>query len=126
MQRLPKQALFLGQALQARYDCSEQPLPNEFNVLLCLLDGAERRQRVQARCNGKSMRKRDLPVDVQWIPADEITEVSPDREVHKRHFGSLRRAIDFVMRELSIASRANVWITTAKGNLTIEQIEQLR
>ena len=55
MHDLPKQALLLGQALQARYDCSERPLPNEFNVLLCLLDGAERRQRVQARCNGKPM-----------------------------------------------------------------------
>jgi hypothetical protein len=30
------------------------------------------------------------------------------------------------MRELTIASRANVWITTADGNLTIEQIEQLK
>jgi hypothetical protein len=84
MQHLPKQALFLGQALQARYDCSEQPLPNQFNVLLCLLDGAETRQRVQARCNGKPMRKLDLPAEVQWIPADQITEMSTDSEVHKR------------------------------------------
>jgi hypothetical protein len=29
------------------------------------------------------------------------------------------------MEQLSVADRANLWITTAEGNLTIEQIEQL-
>jgi hypothetical protein len=29
------------------------------------------------------------------------------------------------MEELTIAERANLWITTEEGNLTIEQIEQL-
>jgi len=29
------------------------------------------------------------------------------------------------MQELTIAGRANAWITTEDGNLTIEQIEKL-
>jgi hypothetical protein len=63
---------------------------------------------------------------VHWIPADHVTDTSPECEGHERHFRSLRRAVDFVMRELTIASRTNVWIATADGNLTIEQIEQLQ
>jgi hypothetical protein len=35
-------------------------------------------------------------------------------------------AIDFVTHELTIAGRANAWITTEDGNLTIEQIEKLQ
>src|SRR6185369_5389181 len=34
MQHLPKQAVFLGRGLQARFDCCYQPLPDELNVLL--------------------------------------------------------------------------------------------
>jgi hypothetical protein len=41
MQHLPKQAVFLGRALQARFDCSQQPLSDELNVLLWFLDGAD-------------------------------------------------------------------------------------
>jgi len=61
MEHLPKQALFLGRALRARFDCTQQPLPDQFNVLLCRLDGAEQRRRVQARCNVKPIMKLDLP-----------------------------------------------------------------
>jgi hypothetical protein len=42
MQHLPKQALFLGRALKECLDCSLQPLPHELNILLEMLDGAER------------------------------------------------------------------------------------
>ena len=42
MQHLPKQALFLGRALKECLDCSLQPLPDELNILLEMLDGAER------------------------------------------------------------------------------------
>jgi hypothetical protein len=48
MQHLPKQALFLGRALRAQFDCTQQPLPNHMSVLLCLLDGSDRRHRLQA------------------------------------------------------------------------------
>jgi len=72
------------------------------------------------------MVKLDLPADAHWIPADEISQAAPDWDGHARHFGSLRRAIDFVMQELTIADRANVTITTEDGNLTIEQIEKLQ
>jgi hypothetical protein len=40
-------------------------------------------------------------------------------------FESLREAVRFAMEELTTADRANIWITTEDGNLTIEQIEQL-
>ena len=124
MQHLPKQAVFLGRALQARFDCSQQPLPNELNVLLWFLDGAERRRRIQATLNARQRVKLDRPADVHWMPADQVPD-SPDWDGHERHFASLRGAIDFVMQELTIADRANVTITTEDRNLTIEQIEKL-
>jgi hypothetical protein len=126
MQHLPKQAVFLGRALQARFDCSQQPLPDELNVLLWFLDGAERRRGIQERFNAKQRVKLDLPADVRWMPADEVREARPDWRGHERHFQSLRRAVDFVMHELTIADRANVRISTADSNLAIEQIEKLQ
>jgi hypothetical protein len=126
MQHLPKQAVFLGPALKACLDCPQQPLPDELNVLLCFLDGAERRRRIQAALNAKQRVKLDLPADVHWMPADEVPEARPDWRGHERHFQSLRSAVDFVMDELSIADRANLRITTADGNLAIEQIEKLQ
>jgi len=119
MQHLPKQAVFLGRALQARFDCPQQPLPDELNVLLCFLDGAERRRRVQAALNAKQRVKLDLPADVHWMPADEVREARPGWRGHERHFQSLRSAVDFVMHELTIADRANVMITTENDNLAI-------
>ena len=50
----------------------------------------------------------------------------PDWSGNQQHFESLREAIDFVMQRLTIADRANVWITTKDGNLTVEQIKQLQ
>ena len=125
MQHLPKQALFLGRALQERFDCCQQPLPEKLNVLLSFLDGAERRRRIQASLNNRKMVKFDLPADVHWVAADEIPETTPEWGGHERHFESLRSAIDFVMHDLTIAGRANAWITTKDGKLTIEQIEKL-
>ena len=126
MQHLSKQAGFLGRALQSRFDCSKQPLPNELNVLLWYLDGAERRRRIQATLNARQRVKLDLPADVHWMPADQVSEARPDWGGYERHFESLRKAVDFVMQELTIAGRANAWITTEDGNLTIEQIEKLQ
>ena len=125
MQHLPKQAVFLGRALQARFDCSQQPIPDELNVLLWFLDGAERRRRIQATLNARQRVKLDRPADVHWMPADQVPETSLDWDGYERHFASLHGAIDFVMQELTIADRANVTITTEDGNLTIEQIEKL-
>jgi hypothetical protein len=126
MQHLPKQALFLGRVLKERFDCSQQPLPDELNIRLEMLNGAARRRRLQATLNTRPMVKLDVPADVHWIPADEVSQATPDWGGHERHFESLRRAIDFVMQELTIAARANAWITTQDGNLTIEQIEKLQ
>ena len=33
------------------FDCSHEPLPLKLQVLLCLLDGAERRRQIQAKLN---------------------------------------------------------------------------
>ena len=125
MHHLPNPALFLGKTLRAQFDCSQQPLPDQFNVLLCLLDGVERRRRLQARLNAGRM-KFDVPADVHWMPADQVAQTRVDGRPHERHFNTLRRAIDFVLHELPLAARANVWLTTAEGNLTMEQIERLQ
>jgi hypothetical protein len=117
---------FTGRGLQARFDCCYQPLPDELNVLLWFLDGAERRRRIQATLNARQRVKLDLPADVHWMPADQVPEARADWRGHERHFESLRRAIAFVMQELTIADRANVTITTEDGNLTIEQIEKFQ
>jgi hypothetical protein len=122
----PTQASFLGRALRTHFDCSQQPLPNNHKVLLCFLDGAERRQRVQAKLKSSGRGQMDFPADVHWVPADRVPEAGPDWGGNQRHFESLRKAIEFVMQGLTIADRANVWITTEDGNLTIEQIEKLQ
>lgn len=71
------------------------------------------------------MIKLDLPADVFWTPADQIPETALEWAGNQRHFESLRDAVRFAMEELTVADRANIWITTENGNLTIEQIEQL-
>ena len=127
MPHLPNQALFLGPALRRNFDCSQQPLPNSHKLLLCFLDGAERRQRVQANLKPSGQKtKLDFPAEVHWVPADRIAEAGPDWGGNQRHFESLRKAIEFVRQSLTIADRANVWITTKDGNLTVEQIEKLQ
>ena len=41
----------LGQNGGREFDCPQEPLPEKFKVLLCLIDGAERRRHFQARLN---------------------------------------------------------------------------
>lgn len=67
----------------------------------------------------------DQPADLLWIPANELPEAGADWTGNQRHFTSLREAVRFAVEDLGIADRANVWITTEEGNLTVEQIEQL-
>jgi hypothetical protein len=66
----------------------------------------------------------DSPADVHWTSAYQVLEAEPGTAGNQQHFESLREAIDFVMQELTIADRANVWVTTEHGNLTVEQIEK--
>jgi hypothetical protein len=42
---------FIAQQRSREFDCPQEPLPEKFNVLLCLMDGAERRRHIQARLN---------------------------------------------------------------------------
>jgi hypothetical protein len=50
--RIPdRQVLFTGQDQCPEFDCSPEPLPKELDVLLCLLDGAERRFQLQDKLN---------------------------------------------------------------------------
>ena len=51
MQIPPNQVLILGSRGWEEFDCLQQPLPDRIKVLLCLVDGAERRQRLQAKLN---------------------------------------------------------------------------
>ena len=67
----------------------------------------------------------DQPADAIWVPADQVTETGVNSLPNQRHFDSVRQAVCFAMGELSIADRANLWVATEEGNLTIEQIEQL-
>ena len=43
--------VFVGQRQSPELDCAEETLPEPFKVLLCLLDGAERRRQIQAKLN---------------------------------------------------------------------------
>jgi hypothetical protein len=43
--------LFTGQHLCPELDCPQGPLPDKLQVLLCLLNGAERRRHLQAKLN---------------------------------------------------------------------------
>jgi hypothetical protein len=43
--------LFIGQHRCTGFDCPHEPLPGELEVLLCLIDGAERRRHLQAKLN---------------------------------------------------------------------------
>ena len=50
--RIPtREVLFTGQDRCPEFDLCKEPLPEELNVLLCLLEGAERRQQIQAKLN---------------------------------------------------------------------------
>jgi len=41
--------LFIGQHQCPEFDCPQEPLPGKLKVLLCLVDGAERRRQIQAK-----------------------------------------------------------------------------
>jgi hypothetical protein len=48
--RIPSEVLFTGQRQGSEFDVPQE-LPEEMKVLLCLLDGAERRREIQAKIN---------------------------------------------------------------------------
>ena len=45
------EVLFTGQDRCPEFDPCHEPLPEKLNVLLCLIDGAERRHKLQAKLN---------------------------------------------------------------------------
>jgi hypothetical protein len=47
----PNQVFVLGSRGWEEFDCLQQPLPDRIKVLLCLVDGAERRRHFQAKLN---------------------------------------------------------------------------
>jgi hypothetical protein len=47
----PERVLVTGRHRCAEFDCPQGPLPDKLQVLLCLLDGAERRRLLQAKLN---------------------------------------------------------------------------
>jgi hypothetical protein len=50
MRVLAREVLFIGQDQCPEFNCPE-PMPEELNILLCLMDGAERRRHFQAQLN---------------------------------------------------------------------------
>jgi hypothetical protein len=58
MPYLPNQAPIPRHLLRAHFECPSQTLPNHLKALLSLLDGAERRQRVQAKLKPSDPRQR--------------------------------------------------------------------
>ena len=44
-------ALFIGQHCCPEFDRPQEPYPGKLQVLLCLIDGAERRRQIQAKLN---------------------------------------------------------------------------
>jgi hypothetical protein len=52
--RIPtREVLFTGRPRYLESDFLHEPLPEEMNLLLCLLDGAERRLQLQAKLNAQ-------------------------------------------------------------------------
>jgi hypothetical protein len=51
-----ERVLFTGQHLCPEFDYPQGPLPDKLQVLLCLLDGAERRRHLQAKLNRLGLR----------------------------------------------------------------------
>jgi hypothetical protein len=45
---------FIGEAKWNEFDCAKGPLPDAMRVLLCLIDGAERRQSLLRRWSGQA------------------------------------------------------------------------
>ena len=43
--------VFIRQRQRPETDCAQETLPERFKVLLCLLDGADRRRQIQAKLN---------------------------------------------------------------------------
>ena len=55
----PDRVLFTGQHLCPEFDHPQGPLPDKLEVLLCLVDGADRRRHLQAKLN--NLRPRSPP-----------------------------------------------------------------
>jgi hypothetical protein len=75
MRVLAREVLFIGQDQCPEFNCPE-PMPKELNILLCLMDGAERRRHFQAQLNARhpAVKKGTLSVKtripiVAWVLA---------------------------------------------------------
>jgi len=53
--------LVLGEPPWQEFDCSNEPLTDDMRVLLWVIDGAERRQKVAAEWSGQQRRRRQTP-----------------------------------------------------------------
>jgi hypothetical protein len=46
-----REVLFIGQDRCPEFDPCREPLPKKLDILLCLVDGVERRRKIQAKLN---------------------------------------------------------------------------
>jgi hypothetical protein len=66
--RIPaREVLFIGRHQCPEFDCPQEPPPEKLKVLLCLVDGAERRRHLQAKLNALH-RPNAPPAAKRWVP----------------------------------------------------------
>ena len=73
--------LLLGQHQCPEFHSPEEALPEQFKILLCLSDGAERRRQIQAQLNRTSPR---VPMRIRAAPGE------PDETRAARTLADLR------------------------------------
>ena len=57
--------MFTGQRLCPEFDCPPGPLPADLQILLCLLDGADRRRQLQGTIN----REPNAQISAKLLPS---------------------------------------------------------
>jgi predicted RNA-binding Zn-ribbon protein involved in translation (DUF1610 family) len=74
--RIPaREAHFIGRDQCPEFNCPQEPLPESFEILLCLMDGADRRRHLQAKLNLVTPRLATLSMQLVQCPSCGSTHV---------------------------------------------------
>jgi hypothetical protein len=90
----PDRVLFTGRHLCPELYCPKGPLPNKHEVLLCLLDGAERRRHLQVRLNRLGLRTSAQRIDEGSLSARPVVSKlkgKPRSSIKRRENQELER-----------------------------------
>lgn len=60
--------------------------------------------------------------DAYWFDTDVAPSARPAQRQRQRQFGSLKRAVLFVMWNLPESARRNAWITTKSAHYSVREI----